>query len=31
LRETDWIVDSLEGLKVTVDAGGLELRFVPLA
>ena len=30
LRETDWIVASLEGLKVTVDAGGLELCFEPV-
>jgi sugar-phosphatase len=30
LRETDWIVGSLEGLKVTVDAGGLELCFEPV-
>jgi mannitol-1-/sugar-/sorbitol-6-phosphatase len=30
LRETDWIVASLEGLKVTVDAGGLELCFAPV-
>jgi mannitol-1-/sugar-/sorbitol-6-phosphatase len=27
LREANWIVASLEGLKVTVDAGGLELCF----
>ncbi len=29
LKETDWIVESLEGLTVTVDAGGLELCFTP--
>jgi sugar-phosphatase len=29
LLEADWIVGSLEGLKVTVDAGGLDLCFVP--
>jgi mannitol-1-/sugar-/sorbitol-6-phosphatase len=29
LREANWIVASLEGLKVTVDAGGLELCFGP--
>ena len=27
LQETDWIVDSLEGLRVTVGADGLELCF----
>jgi sugar-phosphatase len=30
LHETDWIVGSLEGLKVTVDSGGLELCFEPV-
>jgi sugar-phosphatase len=30
LRETDWIVASLEGLRVTVDADGLELCFTPV-
>jgi mannitol-1-/sugar-/sorbitol-6-phosphatase len=30
LKETDWIVASLEGLKVTADAGGLELCFSPV-
>ena len=31
LREADWVVESLEGLGVTLANGGLELRFVPLA
>ena len=31
LDGADWIVGSLEGLKVTVVAEGLELRFTPLA
>ena len=31
LREADWVVESLEGLGVTVANGGLELRFAPLA
>jgi len=30
LRETDWIVASLEGLTVTVDADALELCFEPV-
>jgi sugar-phosphatase len=29
LQEADWVVDSLEGVAVTANAGGLELRFVP--
>ncbi|HEY6376879.1 MAG TPA: HAD-IA family hydrolase [Edaphobacter sp.] len=31
LAEADWVVDSLEGLGVTVTQDGLELEFVPLA
>jgi mannitol-1-/sugar-/sorbitol-6-phosphatase len=31
LWDADWVVGSLEGLKVTVDAGGLDLCFVPSA
>ena len=31
LREADWVVESLEGLGVTLANGGLELRFAPLA
>jgi sugar-phosphatase len=31
LREADWVVESLEGLQVTVNADGLELRFSPVA
>ena len=31
LREADWVVESLEGLGVTVANGGMELRFAPLA
>jgi len=31
LHGADWVVGSLEGLSVTANAGGLELRFVPLA
>jgi mannitol-1-/sugar-/sorbitol-6-phosphatase len=31
LQGTDWLVASLEGLAVTADARGLELRFVPVA
>ena len=30
LRESDWVVESLEGLGVTLANGGLELRFAPL-
>ena len=30
LREADWVVESLEGLGVTLANGGLELRFAPL-
>jgi sugar-phosphatase len=30
LQETDWIVDSLEGLAVTPHSEGLELRFEPV-
>jgi sugar-phosphatase len=30
LKETDWIVESLEELSVTVGAGGLELCFTPV-
>jgi sugar-phosphatase len=31
LREADWVVESLAGLQVTVNADGLELRFSPVA
>jgi sugar-phosphatase len=31
LGEADWVVDSLEGLGVTVTGDGLELRFSPVA
>jgi sugar-phosphatase len=31
LGEADWVVESLEGLGVTVATNGLELRFTPLA
>ena len=31
LGEADWVVDSLEGLGVTVTGDGLELRFRPVA
>jgi sugar-phosphatase len=31
LREADWVVESLEGLAVRVDAEGLELRFLSRA
>jgi sugar-phosphatase len=31
LGEADWIVESLEGVTVTVRADGLELRFSPVA
>lgn len=31
LGEADWVVESLEGLGVTVTTDGLELRFTPLA
>jgi sugar-phosphatase len=31
LRGADWIMGSLEGLAVTVNPDGLELRFLPLA
>lgn len=30
LREADWVMDSLEGLAVTVSAEGLELMFMPV-
>jgi mannitol-1-/sugar-/sorbitol-6-phosphatase len=30
LQEADWVVESLEGLGVTVTGDGLELRFTPL-
>jgi sugar-phosphatase len=30
LREADWVVGSLEGLAVTANAEGLELRFLPV-
>lgn len=30
LHEADWVVGSLEGLAVTVDAAGLEWRFLPV-
>jgi sugar-phosphatase len=31
LHESDWVVDSLENLRVTAKADGLELRFLPVA
>jgi sugar-phosphatase len=31
LHEADWVVESLEGLVVTANAEGLELRFLPVA
>ena len=31
LHEADWLVDTLEGLSVTADGDGLELRFTPAA
>jgi mannitol-1-/sugar-/sorbitol-6-phosphatase len=31
LRESDWVVGSLEGLVVKANAEGLELRFLPVA
>jgi sugar-phosphatase len=31
LHEADWVVESLEGLAVTVSAEDLELRFLPVA
>jgi len=31
LRGADWVVGSLEGLAVTVNPEGLELRFLPVA
>jgi sugar-phosphatase len=31
LHEADWVVESLEGLAVTANDEGLELRFLPLA
>ena len=30
LRKADWVVESLEGLQVTVNVDGLELRFLPV-
>jgi sugar-phosphatase len=30
LNDADWVVGSLEGLRVSADDGGLELRFLPL-
>jgi mannitol-1-/sugar-/sorbitol-6-phosphatase len=31
LHEADWLVNSLEGLSVTADSDGLELKFTPAA
>jgi mannitol-1-/sugar-/sorbitol-6-phosphatase len=31
LHEADWVVESLQGLVVTTNAEGLELRFLPVA
>jgi mannitol-1-/sugar-/sorbitol-6-phosphatase len=31
LHEAEWVIESLEGLNVSVSADGLELRFLPVA